>query len=56
MEEELSKQPSQYALDDASDSDDDEGIMTARSNGSVADASARRAGMHGDTVAKSAPQ
>ena len=46
MEADLSKQPSQYAVDDASDSDDDEGIMTARSAERSADASARRAGMH----------
>jgi hypothetical protein len=54
MEQDLNKQPSQLAVDDASDSDEDEGIMTMRSDAS-AGASARRAGMHLDTVKKSAP-
>ena len=55
MEQDLNKQPSQYAVDDASDSDEDEGIMTMRSADASADASARRVGMHLDSLKKATP-
>ena len=55
MEQDLNKQPSQHAVDDDSDSDDDEGIMTMRSADASAGASARRAGMHLDSVRTPTP-
>ena len=49
MAEELAKQDGLYAIDDASDSDDDDGIMTSRSG---AESAGARRGVHLGSLAR----